>query len=107
MEIFTVFLKFQLFLFSLGQESKPDCCFGGSVNHFSWSCVMWAFDVIQCDGVGGGEDVTVAIQFLFHSITYNTPHTAMSLAGNRNKSACPGTEKCGGGDGGRAGIGNI
>lgn len=38
----------------------------------------------DCDGVGGGEDVAAAILFLFHGITYNMPHTAMSLAGNRN-----------------------
>lgn len=53
-----------------------------------------------CDGVGGREDVTAVILFLFHGITYNIPHTAVSLAGSRNKSACPGMEKCGGGDGG-------
>lgn len=99
MEIFTVFLEFQLLLFSLGQEGKPGCCFRGSVNCFSWLCVMWGFDVIQRDGVRGGADVTAAIRFLLHSITYNVPHAAVSLAGNRNKSACPGTEKCGG-DGG-------
>lgn len=59
---------------------------------------MWGFDVIQRDGVGGGEDVTAVTRFLLHGITYNVPHTAVSLAGSRNNSACPGTEKCGGDD---------
>jgi len=85
-----------LFLFSLGEEGKPGCCFRGSVNRFSWCCVVWGVDVTQRAGVGGGEDVTVAIQFLLHGITRNIPHTAVSLAGDRNESACPGTGKCGG-----------
>lgn len=112
MEIYTVFLKFQLFLFSLGEEGKPDCCFRGSINCFSRSCVMWGFDVIQCDGIGGGENVIATILFLLHAIIYNIPHTAVSLAGSRNKSVCPGTDKCGGGvgggtAGGRAGVEDV
>lgn len=54
--------------------------------------------------------MTVVIQFLLPGITYNVPHTATDLAWNRNKSACPGTERCGGDGGmagGRAGVGNI
>lgn len=92
MEIFAVFLQSPLVLFSLGEKGKPGCCCRGSVNHFCWWCVMWWFDVIQCDGIGGGEDATVVIQFLLPGITYNVPHTAMGLAGNSNKSACAGAD---------------
>lgn len=52
-----------------GEEGKPGCCFRGSVNCFSWLCVVWGFDVIQHDSVGEGEDVTVLIVFRLHSIT--------------------------------------
>lgn len=98
MKIFTVFLKFQLFLFSLGEEGKSGLCFRGSVIRFPGLCATWGSGVIQCDGGWGREAVTVVIVFLFHGITYQT-HTTASLARSWKKSDCPGTEKCGGGDG--------
>lgn len=69
MQIFTVFVKFQLLPLLSGEEGEPGFCCRASLNFISRPYVICVFNVTQYYGVGVGEDITVVTWFLFCSIT--------------------------------------